>query len=286
MAKKQVKHHKFRNIGIIYEMLLSKVSSEIISSKNNTPAMKILNKYFCQENAIKEEFRLYHILKTNKVKSEEEAKTLIEEVVNARSNINNKDLKKQKYSLVKDIINNYDKEIFNTKINEYKLMASIYKILESNDVKNTNPLPVFKSKIFIIENLLNKNNVKSVEVDKEIKLFTEQDKSIRYLTYKIMVENFNKTYGKLLNEKQKNLVGNYISNLSSSPKFKKFINNEITTCKNNIKENLNKIDDKTLKIKLESLYNDIDVVKSKNIKDSIINILMDLYEIEEEIKGL
>jgi len=286
MAKKQVKHHKFRNIGIIYEMLLSKVSSEIISSKNNTPAMKILNKYFCQENAIKEEFRLYHILKTNKVKSEEEAKTLIEEVVNARSNINNKDLKKQKYSLVKDIINNYDKEIFNTKINEYKLMASIYKILESKDVKNTNPLPVFKSKIFIIENLLNKNNVKSVEVDKEIKLFTEQDKSIRYLTYKIMVENFNKTYGKLLNEKQKNLVGNYISNLSSSPKFKKFINNEITTCKNNIKENLNKIDDKTLKIKLESLYNDIDVVKSKNIKDSIINILMDLYEIEEEIKGL
>ena len=136
---------------MLFELLTRQITSEIISG-NESVAPVILKKFFNKNTELFKEYGLYKTLSEEKFSSETKSQMLIEAVLKARKNINKSKLKEEKYQLIKTISENFDiNSFFQTKVQNYKLMASIYKIFEYNE--SDNPSEITRSKFTIIENL-------------------------------------------------------------------------------------------------------------------------------------
>ena len=72
--------------------------------------------------------------------------------------------------------------------------------------------------------------LKSIKQSKKSKDLVEsyqsQEQDVRLLTYQLLVDKFNKKYSNL-NESQKNLLREYINNLSNTNSLREFIDTEV-----------------------------------------------------------
>jgi phosphomevalonate kinase len=102
----------------------------------------------------------------------------------------------------------------------------------------------------------------------------------------LLVDKFNKKY-KSLNENQKDLLKEYINNLSNTNSLNEFVNSEVVKIKKNLKKYVKKVDDDITRIKLEEAINHIDtLVPSKVVKDKNIISLMRYYELIKELQDV
>ena len=168
---KKIKHSKFKNTGMLFELLTRQITSDIISS-NESVAIQILKRYFNKNTELIKEYRLYKTLCEETLKSETKANMLIEAVLKARRGLNRNKLNNEKYELIKAIKENFDIDsFFQTKVQNYKLLASVYKIFEYNELEN--PVEITKSRITILETITSKTGnqlvSESVEITKELK---------------------------------------------------------------------------------------------------------------------
>ena len=135
---KKIKHSKFKNTGMLFELLTRQITSEIISGKES-PSTQILKKFFNKNTELFKEYGLYKTLSEEKLNSEVKSNMLIEAVLKARKKINKVKLKEEKYELIKTITENFDIDVFfQTKVQNYKLLASVYKIFEYTELDNPN----------------------------------------------------------------------------------------------------------------------------------------------------
>ena len=57
----KVKHSKYKNTGILFELLTRQLTSDTIS--NSTPkALSIIKKYFSGNSTLLQEYKIYHTL--------------------------------------------------------------------------------------------------------------------------------------------------------------------------------------------------------------------------------
>ena len=125
--------------------------------------------------------------------------------------------------------------------------------------------------------------------DKQIKIikeYSKNDKDLRLLTYKILVDKFNKKY-KSLDESQKGLLKNYINNISNTNQMREFVNEEVELVKKELQYHLPKVNDKVTKIKLyEAIKQITNLTKGRIIKEKQVLNLMRYYELVKEIKNV
>ena len=123
------------------------------------------------------------------------------------------------------------------------------------------------------------------EDTKLIESYKQQDKDLRLLTYKILVETFNKKYTNL-DEKQKGLLKEYINNISDTKKLKTYLNTRLLEVKTEITAFKETTKDKVLKIKLNEVLNFIKpVAVNESIKDEVLIGLMQYYQLISELKA-
>ena len=123
----KIKHSKIKNTGLLYEILTRQVTADILDGRESK-SVNLLKKYFNENTALGKEKELYDILLTNSYKDERRAEKLLDAVVKTRQRISNQDLKKEKYNLIKEISETFSaKDFFNTRVSNYKTLASIYK---------------------------------------------------------------------------------------------------------------------------------------------------------------
>ena len=96
-----IKHSKFKNTGILFEILVKKITSDTLSGKTSK-AIKIIKEYFVNTELGKE-YDLYRVLTTENYKSEAKANHLVEAVVKAHQKLNASSLRREKYNLIKEI---------------------------------------------------------------------------------------------------------------------------------------------------------------------------------------
>ena len=197
-------------------------------------------------------------------------------------------LSKEKYNLIKEVNAKFELEQFlSSPVTNYKVLASIYKVFESKKSDNYDIKDVFNSKITLIENIISRpvvTNTKQSDSDKLVETYKQQDKDLRLLTYKILVETFNKKYTNL-DENQKNLLKQYINNISNTSKFKDYVSQELPKIISELKEINSKIKDKVTKIKLAETVSVLEKAKiGKNISDSYVSSIMLSYELIKELK--
>jgi hypothetical protein len=275
---KKIKHSKFKNTAMLFELLTRQITSDIISS-NESIAIQILKKFFNKNTELIKEYRLYKTLVDEKLKSDTKANMLIEAVMKARKGLNRNKLQNEKYELIKTIKENFEIDsFFQTKVHDYKLLASIYKVFEYNELEN--PVEITKSRITILENVTRKSNNSNIN---ETVSIVNEPKEVRILAYKYLVEKFNTKYSNL-SEPQKVLLREYIENVSNTNNLKSLIQTEAVTIKRFFTKNMHRVKDKSLKIKLQEVVGLLDSYETiKKVEENHISALLRYYSLIDDL---
>ena len=289
---KKLKHSKYKNAGILFELLVRQVTADILNGNEESKANAILRKYFSESTELGKENRLYRIVMEEKTKDQSSADRLLETVIRSRKKLNEKTLNLQKYDLIKEIKAHYPIEDFlKGSISNYKLLASIYKVFEEsvNEVES-DPKEMFKARNCIVESIAATKTLtrEITESEKQelIKVYQQQNEDVRLLAYKLLVDSFNEKY-KGLDEKQKILIREYINNVSNTNSLREYINVEVPEVRKQISELKSKINNDVVKIKLDETLNQLDkITKGTLVKENQIMALMLSYELIKELKNL
>ena len=275
---KKIKHSKFKNTGMLFELLTRQITSDIVSARESA-AIQILRKHFGKNSELIKEYKLYKTLCDEKLKSETKANMLIEAAIKAKRGLDRKKLMEEKYQLIKAIKDNFDIDsFFQTKVQNYKLLASIYKLFEYKEMEN--PLQITKCRISVLENVTTKTPNKIIS---EAVTISNEPKEIRLLSQKLLVEKFNNKYSDL-NENQRVLLREYISNVSNTNNFKSFIQSEAVHLKRVFQKNITKIKDVTLKIKLTEVITLLDEYNdAKKIEETHVSAILRYYSLIEDL---
>jgi len=278
----KVKHSKYKNTGILFELLTRQLTSDTIAG-NNPKSLDFLKKHFNSKTELLKEYKIYHTLATQKYKKDSQATMLIEELIKSHRNLNKSQLRREKYNLIKEIKDNYDiNNFFKAKITNYKIMASIFNLLEN---KNATPLSIVNSKVTILEHITEKQK-ETPKKNTVLENYEKQDKDARLLTYKVLLEKFNDKYSGLQNN-QKTLLKEYVNSVSNSPALKSYLNQEIKEVKKDLTRYSKKVEDKAVVVKLNETKSMIKpLCKKSSINDDNVINLLNYYELVNELKTI
>ena len=144
-----VKHSKFKNTGLLFELLVRQVASDVMNGTESV-ALKLIKRHFKSDSNLSKELKLYRSLSEEKFNSEKQAEMFVDACINSRNRLQESNLRREKYNLIKDIKRSFVTESFlKSKIKNYKLQASIYKLFESSDFED--PKTVVSNRYIIIK---------------------------------------------------------------------------------------------------------------------------------------
>lgn len=289
---KKMKHSKYKNAGILFELLVRQVTADILNGREDSKANAILRDYFSESTELGRENRLYRIIMEDRTKDQTSADRLLEQIIRTRTKLDERALNLQKYNLIKEIRENYPLDDFlNGSISNYKLLASIYKVFEESvNSVDCDPREIFKARTCIVESIAApKTPTRLVSEDEKkdlVKIYQQQNEDVRLLAYKLLVDSFNEKY-KGLDEKQKILIREYINNISNTNSLRQYINNEVPIVRKEINELKSYVNNDVVRIKLDETLNQLDKIsKGTLVKENQIMALMLSYELVKELKNL
>lgn len=281
---KKLKHSKFKNTGFLFEILTRQITTEVLNNSEEK-AKRILQEFFSAGKELSKELKLFHLLLNEKYKTDKNAEIFIDKVVGAHQKLNFKKLESEKYNLVKSLKENFDvKSLMGSQVNNYKIIASIQKVFDANKMSILEVKEAVDSKITLIEHI--SNQVKNPKNDQSdlVEFYKKQEKDLRLLTYKILMERFNEKYSKL-NTAQKNLLREYINNISNTSNFKSYYQTQLNKVVTVLTERKKSIKDKITLIKITETINTLKNQKISNrIKDNQVSALILSYELIKELR--
>ena len=200
------RHNKKRNVGLIYEQLIMRMSRALVENdtKRIKTIKKIITEHFAKNTELYKEFRLFNALIRTSGVSESLATRILGETQKAAKNHNEKALDSEKSSLIRDI--NYklnESNFYDQRVPDYTNYATIQTLLngwrnEQHDIKT---MISHEKKI---HEWLQRNEAEPV--------FEEQKSpKINDFTVAIMQEKFLKKYNGSLDQRQKNLLETYLA---------------------------------------------------------------------------
>ena len=277
----KLKHSKYKNTGILFELLTRQLTADTIAG-NQPKSLSIIQKYFSGKSMLLQEYKIYHTFVNQKYKEDNKAAMLINTLIEAHGQLNKSQLRREKYNLIKEVRDTYDiNNFFKSKISNYKILASIFNLLEN---KNASPTSIVDSKSLLLEHVTGKKQVK--KKDTVLENFIKQDKDTRLIAYKVLLEKFNNKY-KGLGDNQKTLLKEYVNSVTNSPALKTYINEEIKNVKKSLTLYSKKVEDKAVAVKLNETKGMIKTLckKSSVNDDNVINLL-NYYELVNELKTI
>jgi len=283
----KIKHSKYRNTGLIYELLVKQIAADVLENKESK-AIKILKKYYSGNSTLAKEYKLYEFVVKNNSVNQSKAETIISTITEVSRKFNQKTLKKEKYGLISEIKSNYNlDEFFSMSVRDYKALASLYCLLEAqNNSDLVDPNFLVSNKTTLLEHLTSKKQNEEDVKDSLIEEYSKYDKDLKLLTFKILLEKFNSKYKDFLPE-QKYILKEFITSVNSSKKLYNLVNQEFTKIAEAVKELSNKVSDDIIKIKLDEVSKSIKPLKKTDkVNDSHLVNLMQYYDLVNELKNL
>lgn len=277
---KKLKHSKYRNTGLIFELLSRKLVQETLAN-TQLKALRLITKYFSHSKPLAQELKLYSCLTEGKLDAQ-----LVERIVDTVEKINekldNKLLEAARFSLVRDIKNNYGlDDFFNSRTDNYPKLAAVYKFLNYKPIDN--PIEYVENRNSLVEMVVKGDKS---ELSESLQKWQSQDPDIRKLGFSLAVENFNNKYKNFL-PKQKELLKEYIMRDAASESLKTFVVNLITETVKDINSKLSLISDTALKVKItESLPLLNEVKKIPVLKDNHVNAVLKLCQLQFNVNQI
>jgi hypothetical protein len=281
-----IKHSKYKNTGILFELLVRQITSDTLSGAESK-ASDILKKYFTKTE-LGREYKLYESFFKNVNVSEAKADMVINTIVESAKHLNRSALRRQKYNLVNEIKKHYNiEDFFKTKLPNYKAQASLYSLIEIYSGEDKlNPNQIIENKTVLLE-FLTKSTINKQEVKNNIlEEFKHQDKDIQVLAYRVLLEKFNDKYAGL-NHNQKLVLKEFINSVDSTPKLKEFYNTKVNEIKTHLTKLNKSVTDKAIQIKINEVINILPSLSKmdKASDDNLVNLLQ-YYQLVEELEAI
>tara|TARA_B100000287_G_C20114779_1_gene575877 strand:- start:183 stop:557 length:375 start_codon:yes stop_codon:yes gene_type:complete len=116
--------------------------------------------------------------------------------------------------------------------------------------------------------------------------YQAQEKDVRLLSYKMLVDKFNDKYDGL-DVKQKSILREYINNVTNTVALKEYVQSEIPTIQKALTRSGRTVGNKIVKIKLKEVLNMINKIsESSVIKDRHILTMLRYYQLIKELKNI
>ena len=284
-----IKHSKYKNTGILFELLVRQATSDLMSNSNSDVAsVKLIKKYFSKDTQLGKEYDLYNTILNAPKLSEAKADMLITTVTEQARKLNREKLDREKYNLIREVKKHYDLDnFFKAKIETYKVHASIYTLIESSlPSANDDTKQIITTKLTLLEHITKETLTERKVASKVVEEFLKEDKEVRLLAYRILVEKFNERYSGLSKE-QKDLLKEYINNVSDTKQLRGYLNTKLIEVKAELVGLKESTKDKVLQIKLNEVLNFIKPIgQNDSIKDEVLIGLMQYYQLVNELKAI
>jgi len=275
-----IKHSKFKNTGLLFELLVRQITSDTLEGKNSA-AINILKKYFVNTELGKE-YRLYEQVTAYKNLTEAKADMIINTLVEASTKLKRSEIRKQKYNLVREIKDGYNVEkFFKAQVTNYKVFAALNNLIENQSSEKVALETVINNKLTILEHLTKTPVV--IQADELMEEYKGYSKDLRILTYKMLLDKFNEKYDHLTG-KQKEVLREVITSVDNTDKLKEYYNSRITEVQSLLEGKITSIKDEVLKIKITEIIKYVKPLEKteKVTNDCIINLLQ-YYELVNEL---
>lgn len=281
---KKSSHSKLKNTAILFELLTRQVAADTMRGVENSPALGIIKEFFRADSQLAKELTLYHTLVNEKFNRADKAEYLVNTVIKLRGKLKKEALQKQKYALIREVKKHYLLEdFFKTTIKDYKLYASIYRIFEGITISKA--ADVVRSRFVVVEHLT-RNKQQNQEENQITETYIKQDEEVRLLAYKLMIDKFNAKYANL-SPRQRNVLKEYINNVSNTTNLRQFVITESQQIKAAIEKLSEKVADQITTIKLKEVCNLLDrYSKAKIVKEEHVLSLLLYYELIKELKNV
>jgi len=281
----RIKHSKYKNTGLIFELLVKQIAADTLNKKDSS-AVNVLRKYFTGKTSLVREFKLYQLILKNKSVSQSKAESIVSTIIEVARGIDKDLLKKQKYALIKEIKNNYNiEDFFSMSVKDYKPLAALYCLMEAHKIPEViDPEILINNKTTILEHLTKVVQDRGEVRDTLIEEYSKYDKDLKLLTFKILLEKFNSRYDTFLPE-QKNILREFITSVDSSTKLRNIVNEEIEKLLIEIQKLKEVSKNDIIKIKLQEVLKKIMPLSNKErVTDSHLISIMQYYELIKELR--
>lgn len=280
----KVRHSKYKNTGLIFELLVKQVAADTLNNRDSK-AVSLIKKYFTGKTALAKELKLYEFVIKNTNISANKAESIISTILELSQKIDRNAAKKQRYNLVKEIKESYNEsDLFTIKVPHYKALAATYCLLEAHtNPEVVNPEVLIENKTTVLEHLTGVEQVQEEVKETLLEEYSKYEEDLRLLTYKILLEKFNGEYASLLPE-QKTLLREFIASVESNNKLFTLVNEQLDVIKNSLKASTIIVDDKVVALKLTEIANNIEpLAKGTKIDDSHLLNLMQYHQLLHEV---
>lgn len=283
----KIKHSKFKNTGLIFELLVKQIAADTLN-KDESPALGILKEFYASKSSLAKEYKLYDLVSKSRGVSQKKAEAIVSTITEVSRKLNQTTLKNQKYKLISEIKKHYNiEDFFSIQVRDYKPLAALYCLLEAqNNSQLVDPQYLVDNKVTILEHLTavtqNEDSVKDTLIEE----YSKYDKDLRLLTFKILLEKFNDNYKDLLPE-QKNILKEFITSVNSKTRLRTVVNEELSKITSEVNKLSKKVKDEVVKIKLDEVAKAIvPLKKTEAITDTHLVNLMQYYDLVNELKTL
>jgi hypothetical protein len=280
----QVKHSKYKNTGILFELLVRQITSDTLDGKDSQ-AKDILKKYFVKSE-LGREYKLYETLLKRTSLTESKASVVVDTLIESSKTLNRGAIKRQKYNLISEIQKYYNlNEFFNHKLPNYKIFAAFYTLTEIANTQNTiDPDQVITNKVTILEHLAAAKITESKVRGEAIDEFEKADRDVRLLAYKKLLESFNTKYDNF-HPRQKEILKEFITSVDNKPRLKEFYTTKVIEIKEELAQLNSKTKNETTKIKINEILNIIQIpAKTAKITDNDLVDLLQYYDLINELE--
>ena len=250
------KHNKKRNTAFVFEALSREATVAIIKGDHakKEKVVSIVRKHFTGGSLLKKDLECYRSLYENQNLDEATSKKIVEAVMVAKRLIDPDGLFKQQTEIINDINKDLSPATFNNFVPNYKTLATIAKMFNTNSPKQS---VMLETKI----------------IDGMAGVIEEQKmEAIDSLTYTTFTKKFNDKYNSSLLTEQKELLNHYISSFSHDDlETKIFLNRELGRLKKSLSE----------AVEVEDIANDPEMIRKTNAVRVRLNALSNETSLNE-----
>ena len=277
MAKRS--HNKKRNVGIIYEQLVLRLSKAIIENndKEFRKTKTIIKKHYAKGTELYKEFRLLNSLAITDISDGSLATRVLSESKKAARGIRARRLDLERSWLIKEINHSFGSDFYRTKISNYKDLATIQRLLdEYRKWNDADPrfLNEYESKVHGI--LLDSKVTQS--------LADMKDPNVNPLILKIMTDKFNSLYSKELSPQQTVILQEWSLN-STNPKLVQMCEAVQTSALTEIRKFQSENNNEVVSKKISTVLLEMSNVSFANLNDDLISKALIMCRIKEEMTG-
>lgn len=199
------RHNKKRNVGLIYELLIHRLSKAVVENDKKTikTIQEIIQNRFKKGTELYKEFRLFNAMVKTSDMSEQLSFRILNEAKAASTDHNPSQLDREKSLLIKDINHKLNEaDFYDTKISNYPVLASAQQLFNNwRSSDGTNIAEVAMHESTLQKWLMREDS--SNNIDKQ------KTPGVNDLTFQLMQEKFEAKYGNSLTDTQSHILKLY-----------------------------------------------------------------------------